>query len=114
MKQIVEFTDSPYQTGQIPLEGGSTQASITLYWSYTQRSWYFDMEYGNIISSGNKLCLGANTLRCFKSLIPFGLMVVANDSIDPYQIEDLQSQRVKIYVLNKTEVQQIERLVYNE
>lgn len=114
MRQILEFTDNSFQTMQIPLEDKSGQASLTLYWCPTQLSWYFDFRYNNLTCNGLKLCLGPNLLRMFKNVIPFGLMVVSDDCIEPHQITDLSSQRVKIFILNSTEVLQFERLVYNE
>lgn len=114
MKQILEFTADPYQTAQIPLEDTNGTASITLYWAPTQQSWYFDISYNNIVSNGNKLCLGPNILRCFSSLLPFGLMVVGSNLLEPYKIDDFVTQRVRVFVLNSTEVKQFERLVYNE
>lgn len=114
MKQIVEFTDNPYQIAQIPLEDKSGTAFIKLYWSETQSSWYFDISYNNISSNGNKLCLDCNILRHLSNQIPFGLAVIASDSIEPYRIDDFKTQRVKVLVLNKTEVLQFERLVFNE
>ena len=114
MRQILEFTDHPFQTAQIPLEDKSGYAQITLYWAPTQLSWYFDIRYNDKISKGNKLVLGANILRSFSNLFPFGLMVVSDDLIEPFQITDFKIQRVKIYVLNNTEVLQFERLVYND
>ncbi len=114
MKQLTEFTNNPYQTGRIPLSNISGTASINLYWAPTQSRWYFDIQYDNIICKGIMLCLGPNILRFLKNRIPFGLMVVADDLIEPYQLEDLQTQRVKIFILDKDEVSQFESVVYNE
>ena len=114
VRQIMEFTDNPYQTAQIPLEDKTGYAQIWLRWAPTQMSWYFDIQYNNKTSRGNKLCLGVNILHTFSNIFPFGLMVVSDDLIEPYQITDFVNQRVKIYVLNNTEVQQLERLIYNE
>ena len=114
MRRILEFTQDPYQTAQIPLENKTGYAQINLYWAPTQMSWYFDIEYNDIVTRGNKLCLGANILRAFSNFLPFGMMVVSDDLIEPYRITDFATQRVKVFILNSSEVQQIERLVYNE
>lgn len=114
MRQILEFTDDPFQTAEIPLEDKNGTASITLYWAPTQQSWYFDIAYNDFVSNGNKLCLGPNILRSFNHILPFGLMLVSSDLLEPYKIDDFITQRVKIFVLNSTEIKQFERLVYNE
>lgn len=114
MRQILEFTSHPFQTARIPLEDKSGFAQITLYWAPTQLSWYFDIQYNEKVSKGNKLVLGPNILRAFSNIFPFGLMVVSDDLIEPFQITDFTTQRVKVFILNSTETLQFERLVYND
>lgn len=113
MLRITEFTDSASQTCLIPLEDDSGTVSFDLQFAPTQNSWYFNFTYNDLTCNGLKLVLGPNILRCFKSQIPFGLMVTANDGIEPYQISDFVDGRVNIFVLNKTEVAQFESVVYN-
>lgn len=113
MKEITEFTTSTYQTCKLPLETREN-VDFSLRFAPSQNSWYFDFSYNDIISNGNKLCLGFNILRTFKDRIPFGLMVLADHDIEPYKIDDFAEGRVKIYVLNQDEVDEIESVVYNE
>lgn len=111
MKQITEFTSSAFQTCKLPLE---TRESVDfkLYFAPTQLSWYFDFTYNDIVSNGNKLSLGYNLLRAFKGLIPFGLLVEGDGNIEPFAIDDFSTGRVKVYILNQEEVDQIESVVF--
>lgn len=114
MLQITEFTDSASQTCQITLEDSSDTVQFDLQFLPTQNSWYFNFAYNGLTCNGLKLVLSPNILRCFKTQIPFGLMVVANDGIDPYQVTDFVDGRVNVFILNKTEVAQFESVVYND
>ncbi|MGM9544502.1 MAG: hypothetical protein ACI3T9_05910 [Romboutsia timonensis] len=111
MKQITEFTSSAFQTCKLPLE---TRESVDfkLYFAPTQLSWYFDFTYNDIVSNGNKLSLGYNLLRAFKGRIPFGLLVEGDGNIEPFAIDDFSTGRVKVYILNQEEVDQIESVVF--
>lgn len=115
MQILKGFTDTPFQTAKLPLDNNET-ATIRLKYAPTQFSWYFDIEYKDVISNGNKLVLGSNILRCFKNIIPFGLALKSIDGIDPYKLDDFNGDnpRVKIYLLNQQDVLEIERILYNE
>ena len=111
MKQITEFTSSSYQTCNLPLETREV-VNFKLFFSPTQNSWYFDFSYNDVVSNGNKLVLGANILRAFKNRIPFGLMVAADNNIEPFAIDDFSTGRVQVFVLNQEEKDQLESVVF--
>lgn len=113
MRQITEFTTSTFQTCKLPLE---TRESVDfkLYYAPTQLSWYFDFSYNDIISNGNKLVLGFNILRAYKDRIPFGLLVEADKNIEPFSIDDFSTGRVRVYILDQNEVDEIESVVFHD
>ena len=114
MLVIDKLTDSPVQTFSVPL---ATRISVNfkLYFCPTQQSWYFDFSYNDQQFNGNKLVLGANILRCYKNIVPFGLAIQTNDGIEPYKIDDFSSGRVQFCILeNAVEVSQIERIVFDQ
>lgn len=115
MKQLKGFTDNPFQTAKLPLDNNE-EATIRLKYAPTQYSWYFDIEYKDIVSNGNKLVLGSNILRAFKNIIPFGLAFKSLDGIDPYKLDDFvgDNARVKVYLLNEQDILEVERILYNE
>lgn len=113
MLQIKEFTEAPRQTCSLPLETRES-VSIKLYFAPTQKSWYFDLRYGDFITNGNKLVLSPNILRGFKNQLPFGMTVVAENGIEPFLLTDFTTGRVKIYILSADEVEEFEKIFYNE
>ena len=112
MRIITEFTDNPKQTCTLVLENQETVA-FNLRFYETQLSWYFDFTYNDIISNGNKVVLGANILRSFKHLIPFGLAFQANDGVEPFAVDDFTTGRVSVYLLSKADVEASEANIYN-
>lgn len=111
MRIITEFTDNPSQTCTLVLENQETVA-FNLRFYETQLSWYFDFIYNDVISNGNKVVLGANILRSFKHIIPFGLAFQANDGVEPFKLDDFTSGRVSVYLLSKADVEAMEGNVY--
>ena len=112
MRIITEFTDNPKQTCTLVLENQETVA-FNLRFYETQLSWYFDFTYNDVISNGNKVVLGANILRSFKNIIPFGLAFQANDGVEPFAVDDFTTGRVTVYLLSKADVEASEANIYN-
>jgi len=112
MRIITEFTDNPKQTCTLVLENQETVA-FNLYFYETQLSWYFDFTWGDVISNGNKVVLGANILRSFKNIIPFGLAFQANDGVEPFALNDFTTNRVVVYLLSKDDVEAMENNIFN-
>ena len=112
MRIITEFTDNPKQTCTLVLENQETVA-FNLRFYETQLSWYFDFTYNDVISNGNKVVLGANILRSFKHIIPFGLAFQANDGVEPFAVDDFTTGRVTVYLLSKADVEASEANIYN-
>lgn len=80
----------------------------------TQNGWFFDIEYGDFISYGNRLCNSPNILRQFKNILPFGIACTVNDGGEPYFIDDFASERVQIHLLTASEVLEMESDVLSE
>ena len=111
MRIITEFTDNPKQTCTLVLENQETVA-FNLRFYETQLSWYFDFTYNDVISNGNKVVLGANILRSFKHIIPFGLAFQANDGVEPFAMDDFTTGRVTVYLLSADDITAMESNVY--
>lgn len=112
MKLISGLTNDSKQKFYVPTD---TRLNVEFYLYYcpTQRSWYFNFTYDDIEYNGHKLVLGANILRCYKNLIPFGLKVQADKGIEPFELDDFITNRVKLAILNSDEVREVERVVFN-
>ena len=108
---VTSVTDDARQKFSVPLETGET-VTFRLYYYPTQYSWYFDFEYKNHISNGNKVVLSPNTLRQYQNIMPFGVAFIADGNVEPFMINDFSTGRVNMYILNQEEVQTIEEEIY--
>lgn len=113
MKQITTLTNSPKQRHQLVLDNNET-VDFLLYYSARQQAWYFDFTYKETSAKCLKVVLTPNALRCFRRTLPFGIAFLSNGYVEPFQLDDFSSGRVKMYVLNSEDVQTIEQEVYND
>lgn len=114
MQVITSFTTSPNQFHELILENNET-ANFTLRYYPRMTSWFFDISYGDKTINGVKVVLHPNILRQFKNILPFGLMFYTDNGspVEPFQPTDFQTGRVKMAILNKEEVLQVESEVFN-
>ena len=114
MQVMTSFTSAPKQFYQLVLDNNET---IDFYIRYYPRmlSWYFDVIYKEITINNIKIVLHPNILRQFRHRLPFGLMFYTdnNSPVEPFQITDFQTGRVKMAILNEDEIIQEEREVFN-
>lgn len=112
MIKLTDLNDNAKQKFFLPLDL-QEKVQFRLYFMPTQSAWFFDFNYKDREFNGNKLVLGANILRMYKNIIPFGLMVSADFHIEPFKLDDFSSGRVKLYVLEKEDVSFVEGKVFN-
>lgn len=113
MKLITSLTNHPNQLHTLVLENNET-ATFRLFYCGRMQEWYYDLAYNNITINGRKVVLTLNSLRQFRNNIPFGLAFFSDSSIEPFQIDDFSNGRVKMAILNKEEVAQVEEMIYND
>ena len=111
MKLINSFSDAADQLITVVLDDGSIAQMEFIYRAGIQR-WFFNLNHPLITLNGYGITQGPNLLRQWRNIIPFGILVRAIDFIDPIQVNDFQSGRVLLYILDATEVQTIEQLVF--
>lgn len=114
MNIVNSITQSPNQLHELVLENNKTAKFILRYYS-RMIGWFFDIEYEDVKINGVKVVLHPNILRQFKNKLPFGLMIFTeNESpVEPFQITDFQTGRVKLGILNSDEVMQVESEIFN-
>jgi hypothetical protein len=110
MDRITGLTDNTYQDLTITV-GENETCIVRLRFAPTQYAWYFDWEYKDIVSKGNKITLTPNALRQFKGRIPFGFGFYSEDGIPPFKIDDWTT-RINFLVLSAEEVEAIEQEVF--
>jgi len=80
---------------------------ITLDYKLAVQMWYINIEFGDFIVNGLRVCSSPNLLQQFEKIIPFGLNVNVIDNTEPFLINDFSTGRVLLGVLTPEEVQQI-------
>lgn len=111
MKQITTLTNSPKQRHQLVLDNNET-VEFLLYYSARQQAWYFDFTYKDLTVNCSKAVLSPNSLRQFRKIIPFGIAFVADGYVEPFRLDEFSSGRVKMYVLNAADVENVEQEIY--
>lgn len=113
MDIITSITNEPRQEFNITLDNGNI-VKIYLYYYQSQYSWYFDFEYNNYVSKGNKVVLSPNTLRHLRKKIPFGIGFIADTLAEPYSVNDFINDRVNMIFLNQEDVELMEEVAYGK
>ena len=111
MIEVTTLTGYPNQIHKLLLENRET-ADFRLYFYARQYSWYYDITYKDITIKGSKVVLTPNSLRQFKNILPFGLAFYSDSFVEPFKLDDFVSGRIKMGILNKDEVQEIESEMY--
>jgi hypothetical protein len=111
MQQIISITSDAWQTFQAQVTQNES-ASITLKYAPSQYSWYMDIVSNSLTVYGMKVVLHPNILRQWRNNIEWGIAFTALGDLEPCSIDDFANQRVNMYLLDSSEVQQIETEIY--
>ena len=113
--KITNIGTDAYQQLTVKLDDGTPVVFVLRFLPSSQR-WALDVTHKDFVAKGLALCLHPNMLRSFRLQIPFGLAVTADDDVDPFDINDFDSDRVQLYVLDNTsgntEVAAVETTVF--
>lgn len=112
MEEINCLTNDPRQKFQLTVEGETL--NVSLYFYQSQKSWFFDIEYGDYTCKGMRVVLTHNALRHIRNLIPFGIAFYADGEAEPYALNDFANKRVRMFILAKDEVAEIEEGYYKQ
>ncbi len=105
--RLLSLSGAPRQRLQSLLEDGSS-VSLALRYLPAIEQWSIDIEHKNFILYGHRVYNSYNILNQFSLRIPFGINVVISDGGEPSELQDFSSERVKLYLLDKEEVKQVE------
>lgn len=97
---------------QLVLENNET-VDFHLFYKPRMQSWYYDFSYKDLTCNGSKVVLSPNSIRQFRKILPFGISFSADSFVEPFSQNDFSSGRVVMGVLNKDEVAQVEREIFN-
>jgi hypothetical protein len=112
MKQITEISDDPKQKFNVVTEDNQN-FELILEFSDQQAGWFYSLTFEDITINNARLTIGANILRSFQNVLPFGFSIVTDDLSEPIFIDDFSTDRVRFFLLTQEEVQQVETDFYN-
>jgi len=113
MLQINNLSDAADQIITTTLSDGSTLILEFIYHPTIQR-WAVTITHPTIpggVIQGFNICQGPNILRCYRNIIPFGLCVISTTGVDPINIEDWLHAVVAIFILDASEVAEVEQQI---
>ena len=111
MIKITEINNDAKQQLTLVTEDGF-EIKFLIEFRPTQTGWFFNLTHNDLTINGVRLCHFPNVLRQWKNIIPFGIACVVTDSGEPYYIDDFSSERVAIYLLTESEVEEIEEDIF--
>ena len=110
--KINGITDDPKQRFNVQIPNSDENLEVVLNYLPSQQAWYLDLFYKDFSIYGYKVALSPNMLREFRNIIPFGISVSSMDNIYPMEITAFSSDRVNMYVLDKSDVKELEYNIY--
>lgn len=94
----------------------NTAVAITLDFLPRTQRWVAGVSWGAFALKGVTLCVHPNLLRSFRRVVPFGISCVSSDGVDPFDINDFDSGRVVLSVLDntggETDIEKVEAGIY--
>lgn len=112
MRLIDELTAEARQQYNIVGEDGE-EIELLLWYAPTQQSWYFNVTNEDFTLQGAQLTYSPNILRSYRNLLSFGFGVTVTDGLDPFYLDDFISGRVQLYLLNRSDVAEIETRLFD-
>jgi hypothetical protein len=108
MNQIQQITSDPKQKQRFVLPDKTT-FTMSIEYKPLQSGWFItELSYDQFTAKGLRIVTSPNMLHQYKNLIPFGLMVLTRDGLDPTLQQDFSSGYATFYLLNETETKAYE------
>ncbi|MBZ5673714.1 MAG: hypothetical protein LAP61_05650 [Acidobacteriia bacterium] len=108
MLYVNKITSDPSQ--QLTLTGIPTlQIGMTLRFMPRIQRWIMGVTYNSFEAEGIAVVTSLNLLRQFKDNIPFGISCVTTNGLDPYRIDDFVNQVANLYLMDATDVAEVEK-----
>lgn len=110
MNLVDTISDDANQLLQVVLDTGETVQLELVFRPAIQR-WSISVLASSIEIDGLNLCVFPNILRAWRQVIDFGLACIADDGVDPFQLDDFSTGRCRLYVLDAADVSAIEAAI---
>lgn len=105
MIKIINITNDPIQRHTIATD--ARDVILRLYFIATVQSWFIDVQYGDLAVYGVRLVIGARHLPSAGMPLDFIVGDNLNLGIDPFSIDDFQNERVSLYMLEASDMEEI-------
>lgn len=113
MLQVTGLTATPKQSVKIQLESGDI-VELRFVYKSNQRGWFFDVLYKEFSCYGIQLTNCPNIIRQFQNILPFGIGCSVTDGYEPWFLNDFETGRVAVYVLNHDDVSYVGQDIYGK
>lgn len=114
MKQITTI-DKTFRQHIVFGDSDIKDIEIDLYFDMGQTTWFVDIkqESSDFEVKGLSVVASPNLLYTYKNIIDFGLLILSNDGLDPYELDCFETGKVSMIVLSKEDMVTIEKDIYN-
>jgi hypothetical protein len=102
MKQLTNITSDALQRHALII--GEKTAILTLKFIESSQIWVFDIEYEGFTKYGFKLSLGVQHLNNYNWIFDFVILDTSNSGIDPFKLDDFESGRIELYMLEQNDL----------
>lgn len=114
MIKLTNITSSSLQTFTFTTED-KTDVTMTMRYMSSQLGWIANISDSNGFTvNGIALIASPNLLREFKEIIGYGIAITSVTGYDPRNIDSFFSESAIMYVLSNSEVEEIERQIYEQ
>ena len=110
MTRIEGLTNEASQLHHVLLEDKST-ADITLTYLPAIQRWQLDINHSNLVMNCQLVTVNPNMIRQWRHIAGFGIACIAEDGVDPFQIDDFLNGRVLLYILEATDINYVEETI---
>jgi hypothetical protein len=107
MRLLDKLTAQPFQEYTVATEAGDL-ITLTLRYMPSQQCWAFGIVWGLFSLQGAQLTIAPNILYNYANIVPFGFMVTSTDTIEPSYLDDFSTGRIKVYVLEQSDIDLLE------
>ena len=112
MKKINTISNRGKQTTQLLLDDGSVVVMELKYVDNNQ-GWMYSLTHSTSGFSvvNRRIVNSPNLLRAFRNVIDWGISCTTTDLQEPIFLDDFYTGRASLYLLNETDVSDIEELI---
>ena len=105
MRRITTLNANPYQRVSFVI-GTNKEAVFTFRYLPTQKSWFFDLVYGDFEINMVRVCCYPNLLDKWRNLLDFGVNVSTDNGLDPFEVTAFDDGSCFFSILNEDEKNQ--------